>query len=551
MATIYQPAPARSAEDGLTPALWGVIAWQVLLAFGLFAGAAALFNIETFFNLGAFVPRFIGVVVIGLGMVSLLAAFQLARMQNGGRLIGILMNFAGFALSIMYLAHLLGLYLGIDVLAAGVYRNAILLLGFPIGYALVWLGRKFPEGDGAHEVLQRVGLGVMMLALMVLLWRVGLPNSFVTLVQNLLQPLTLITIVVGAVFITSGILLIRTGERYGETILQREAWQGWLFLMPNFVNFMLFFALPLVLSFYLSFTDYDAVSGADWVGLDNYSRLLSMDLQMVPDGTDARQMLKTNHFEILRLDLGANDLVVGARDAVFWQSMGRTMRYCVMLLTLSILPALGLALLLNSKIPGMTFFRAVYFLPSIAAVVGVALIWQWLYDPVIGYINYAIGQVAGLFGAASPQIQWLSDESVMLISVVIMAAWQIIGFNTVIILAGLQSVPKELLEAATVDGANGWTRFRSVILPLLAPTTFFVTVTTLVSGLQVFSEMYTLFTNSVSSERYSVVYYLYQQGFQNFKLGYASATAWILFVVIFTITLVQFRLSSRNRAYSD
>ncbi|MCS7071572.1 MAG: sugar ABC transporter permease, partial [Anaerolinea sp.] len=136
-------------------------------------------------------------------------------------------------------------------------------------------------------------------------------------------------------------------------------------------------------------------------------------------------------------------------------------------------------------------------------------------------------------------------------SVVIMAAWQVIGFNTVILLAGLQGVPRDLIEAATVDGAGPWTRFRRIILPLLAPTTFFVTVTTLISGLQAFSEMFALFGNSMSNARLTVVFYLYQQGFVNFNMGYASATAWVLFVVIFAVTLIQFRLSSRSKAYQD
>jgi multiple sugar transport system permease protein len=185
------------------------------------------------------------------------------------------------------------------------------------------------------------------------------------------------------------------------------------------------------------------------------------------------------------------------------------------------------------------------------------MIWAWLYDPVIGYVNYTILQIInllnGLFGTtiADPKINWLTDENVMIFSVTIMAAWQVIGFNAVIILAGLQGIQRDLVEAATVDGAGAWTRFRKIILPLLAPTTFFVVVTTLIAGLQAFSEMYTLFGNSTSNARLTVVFYLYQQGFQRFQMGYASATAWVLFAVIFIITIIQFRLSSRSKAYSD
>ena len=185
------------------------------------------------------------------------------------------------------------------------------------------------------------------------------------------------------------------------------------------------------------------------------------------------------------------------------------------------------------------------------------MIWQWLYNPVIGYINYAISGVVNFLnsifggGITDPRIDWLTNDNIMLYSAVIMAAWQVIGFNTVILLAGLQGVPKDLIEASTVDGANAWTRLRSILLPLIAPTMFFVTVTTLISGLQAFSEMYVLFGNSTSNARLTTVFYLYQQGFQRFQMGYASATAWVLFAVIFAVTLIQFRLSSRSKAYAD
>jgi ABC-type sugar transport system permease subunit len=552
MATTAQnPVSLRETTAQPTPILWGVVAWQCTIALALFGAAGVLLTVEAFFNLGVFVPRFVAVISALAGVATLASAVGIARLSNGGRLLGIVIHFAAFGVGLLVLGQILGLYLGIDELAFGVYRNAWLLLGFPIGYALVWFGRRFPEGDAAHETVQKVGLAVMMLTLAAVLWGVGLPNSIVTLIQRVAQPQAVLALVAIVLCFLAGRTLIRSGELFGETILQREAWQGWLFLLPNFINFFLFFALPLVLSLYLSFTSYDVVSEAQFIGFDNYGRLLSMDAQFVPDTADARDLLRQNHREIMRIDFGANDLVIGAREPVFWESMGRTFRYCIMLLVLSIVPALGLALLLNSRIPGMTLFRAIYFLPSIAAVVGVALIWQWLYDPVIGYINYAITTVTGWLGIADPGILWLTDENIMLISVVIMASWQIVGFNTVILLAGLQGVPKELIEASTVDGANGWTRLRKIILPLLAPTTFFVTVTTLVSGLQVFSEMFTLFANSVSDQRLSVVFYLYREGFQGFRMGFASATAWILFVVIFAITLIQFRINQSNRAYSD
>jgi ABC-type sugar transport system permease subunit len=279
----------------------------------------------------------------------------------------------------------------------------------------------------------------------------------------------------------------------------------------------------------------------------------------VPAGESATGRLAPNHLETLRFSLGDNDFVIGARDPLFWQALRQTFVYCTLLLLLVLPSSLGLALLLNTKIPGMKIFRAIFFIPSVAAVVGVALIWGWLYNPTVGYINYAISSVVRFLNATfglsltDPAIQWLTNDGILMVSVVIMAAWQVIGFNTVIFLAGLQGVQKDLLEAATVDGAAGWVRFRRIILPLIGPTTFYVTVTTLVAGLQAFSESYALIQDTnPTNAKLTAVYYLYNQGFRSFRMGYASAIAWVLFVVIFIITLVQFRLSrNSNVAYTD
>ncbi len=537
---------AASRANRFPPILSLVIVWQILVAAGLGVLAYSLFQQTAFFNLGAFV----------------LSAVLIALRRYGGRLIGIVGGFAGFGLSLIYLGQVIGAYTGVDQLAYSLFDHAALLLGVPIGYAIAWLGRRLtPEDTPGRQWATRIGYGLIGAALVALLLTSGFPGQLISnpgaALAQVVTIESILVLLVALIFFASATILIRQGESFGETILQREAWQGWLFLLPNFLSFILFFALPLVLSFYLSFTDYNAISRAEPVGLENYVRLLSLDAALVPAGVDAATLLRPNHFALFSIPIGDQTFVLAARDPLFWQSLWTTARYVVLLLIFSVVPAFGLAMVLNSKIPGMTFFRAAYFLPSIAAVVGIAMIWAWLYDPVIGYINYTILQIVNLlnnlFGTtiADPKINWLTDENVMIFSVTIMAAWQVIGFNTVIILAGLQGIQRDLVEAATVDGAGAWTRFRKIILPLLAPTTFFVIITTLIAGLQAFSEMYTLFGNSTSNARLTVVFYLYQQGFQRFQMGYASATAWVLFAVIFTITIIQFRLSSRSKAYSD
>lgn len=546
----------QPAESRLTAPILAIGIWQFLIALSLVFAAVQVWNLPSMAGANATIDQIlrlgdvVRIFIIALLSIAIfgaiLSGIQILRLNNSGRLIGLLLNIFLFALSLLYTGHLLGLYLGIDQLATGLWRNAIWLLGIPIGYAVVWLGNRFAPSEDAKETLQRVGLGIMGAALVIILWQSGLLQSASDFVGAFFQPLTLITFVLMALFLLVAIVLIRSGYTFGETIGERESWQGWLFLMPNFINFLLFFALPLLLSFYLSFTNYNAISPARWVGTDNYVRLLSLEFKTIPADQSASSAMTFGYSPLTEFRLGDNKLVIGARDTFFWISLGNTFRYCFMLLILGVLPALLLAILLNSKIPGMKIFRAIFFLPSIAAVVGVALIWQWLYDPIIGFINAALR-----FFNPTLQINWLSDPNVMLFAVVIMAAWQVIGFNAVIFLAGLQAVPRELMEAGKVDGAGPTTRFLRITLPLIAPTTFFVVVTTLISGLQAFSEMFVLLWATSSNARLTTVYYLYEEGFRRFQFGSASATAWLLFGVIFIVTLIQFRLSNRSSAYQD
>ncbi|MEO0565702.1 MAG: sugar ABC transporter permease, partial [Chloroflexota bacterium] len=297
-------------------------------------------------------------------------------------------------------------------------------------------------------------------------------------------------------------------------------------------------------SFYLSFTNDTIGNVPDFIAFDNYADLLALELQPMGDAEFAQEVLTIGFRPLFQNFLGTG-YVLGAKDVLFWRSLGNTLLFCSLLVPLSTIPAIALAVVLNSELPGMKFYRAVYFLPSVAAVVGTALIWRWLYDPTIGFINYALGSLVPAWG----QVGWLSDPDVVLIAIVLLASWQLVGFNTVLFLAGLQGIPNVLYEAAKIDGASGPNRFRFVTLPLLAPTTFFVIVTTVVQGLQVFNEPYTLFPSRPIPENATTsVYYMYTQGFLEAQFGYASAVAWVLFAVIFVVTLIQFRVQ-RSEAY--
>ncbi len=338
---------------------------------------------------------------------------------------------------------------------------------------------------------------------------------------------------------------------FGATISQSEMLDGYLFLSPNLLGFLIFFAGPLLFSFYVSLTEWSAFGDKQWVGLANYQEIFSFDFATLDDSNQrASEVLASRFVELTRFNLFGKDIIIGAKDKLFWIALRNTIMFCLMVVPLSVIPALLLANILNSKIPGMRFFRALYFIPSVAAVVGVAVIWNWLYNSTVGFINYGItnliefiNMLPGL-ALTDPQIRWLSSSDTALFAIVLMSAWRIVGFNTVLFLAGLQGIPREIYEAAEVDGATTWRKFRSITIPLLAPTTFFVLTTTIIQALQVFDEVFVLMNPPAgpNNSTLTAVLYLYQNGFQRFNLGYASAVAWALFVIIFIVTLIQFRI---------
>jgi ABC-type sugar transport system permease subunit len=291
-----------------------------------------------------------------------------------------------------------------------------------------------------------------------------------------------------------------------------------------------------------------------FLGAGNYVRILSLTVATLDPGQTAGDALLSGYTEVLRI----GSLVVGAQDPLFWTSMRNIIVFAALALPLSVIPALFLATLLNSDAPGIKVFRALYFVPSIAGVVAVALIWRQLFNATVGWVNYLIALATRAWNAlpllpdvAAGQPQWLSDDGLALISLVIVFAWQYVGFNTVLFLAGLQSMDPTLHEAAMLDGATRWQRFRHITVPQLAPTTFFVVASTGILALQLFGEAVVLFPSFTpigagpQNSTLTPVVYLYDQGFRRFAQGYASAVAWVLFLLIFAFTFLQFR---RQRA---
>jgi multiple sugar transport system permease protein len=287
----------------------------------------------------------------------------------------------------------------------------------------------------------------------------------------------------------------------------RRGWRqdliGWGFAAPFVILFGVFLALPILASFVLSFSsfglrDFQNPLGASFVGLDNYARLLS--------------------------------------DAKFWKALGNTAYFVLVGVPLT----LGIGLLIASAVSrGITRFRTAfrvgYYLPVITSIVAIAVVWRFLLNPDIGLINVLLRNI----GIDGPD--WLASRTLAMPSIIAMAVWRNLGFAMVVFIAGLQAIPAMLYEAAAIDGAGRWQAFRHVTLPMLRPTILFMLVITTIGYLQLFEEPFVMTDGGPLDATLSVTMYMYQQGFEFFKQGYASAVAYVLFVIVAVIAFLQFR----------
>ena len=326
---------------------------------------------------------------------------------------------------------------------------------------------------------------------------------------------------------------------------RREAIDGFLFLLPNFLGFLIFFAVPLVVSFYYSFTDYNLFQKPNFIGLQNYITALGFNID-----TQAYQAALAQGDSFF---VALKELIV-AKDPTFWIAVGNTFKYAIGVLLLCVMPGFFLAWLLNSKLRGMTVYRGMFYIPVVASIVGAALVWFWIYNRDSGILNTALASLAnGLtnitqylgFEVPEPIIGWLVDSNYSLISLIILTSWATIGYDMVIFLAALQGIPRYLFEAATVDGASRMYSLFKITIPMMSATIFFVLVTNTIAVLQIFSEPYIMTQGGPANSTLTIVYYLYQKGFQRFQMGYGASLAWIVFALIFIITTLQFRLANR------
>lgn len=289
-------------------------------------------------------------------------------------------------------------------------------------------------------------------------------------------------------------------KRGMSKLARRDAIDGYLFIMPWLAGFVLFTAGPMIASFALSFVEWDLLSplGAQWVGLKNVERLVSDSLVGV-------SLYNTAYFTFISVPL----------------RMG---------------VALGAALLLSASVRGLSVFRTCFYLPAVVPAVANSILWLWVYNPSMGLFNLAFSAV-GL-----PKQNWLWDVTLSKPSLILMTLWTT-GNVMVIFLAGLQSIPQGLYEAAQIDGAGWWRQFRHITVPMLSPSILFNLIMGIIASFQVFTSAFLMTNGGPLNSTLFTVLYLYRVAFEQFKMGYGSAIAWVLFLVILVFTLIQWRLA--------
>jgi multiple sugar transport system permease protein len=297
---------------------------------------------------------------------------------------------------------------------------------------------------------------------------------------------------------------LRTTRKRGYSRLRRaEAHFAWLTLMPAIFFLAVFVGFPVVYAFSLSFHDWNLTSDkAEWVGMANYEALFG--------------------------------------DDIFLRSLRQTTIFTVAITACILVLSLAIALLLDLKLRLIALYRTVLYLPAVTSLVAIGIVWVWMFDPQYGLINQALRGV----GIEGPL--WLADPNTALLALIITAAWRNVGYFATIFLAGLKGIDISYYEAARVDGASAWHCFRSITLPLLRPTILFVVVMSVILSFQVFALVYVMTGGGPAGSTSVLVFYLYQQAFTYFRMGYASAVGYVLFVIIFALTIVQFKLFGKR-----
>ncbi len=508
-----------------------------------------------------FIVRVVLTVLLGCGAAAhFAAAVQVPRRTWLGRFLSTFTLYLSAVFLALALTHLLGIFGSLNAFSDAFHDGFWWLAAATVGAVWFAVAHERAAKVALARIVERLGLALAAAGLLGFLVTQRGWHPVVVAVKRLLNPWPLICF---AILIVCALALRQAFGRRADALFmttqsQNETIAGWLYLSPNLIGFTLFFAGPLVFSLIISFFNWDFLGDKNFVGLKNYGSLFTLGYRSMPSaGASLDGVIPEGQSLLMHVDWFGWHAILTAKDPVFWLSIKNILLFLLLAVPLSVVPALVIAQLLQLKLRGTKVFRALYFIPSVAGVVSITLIWKLLLDASVGFLNYFLTRVNSVLDALpgidrpdNPvQIQWLSSQWTALFSIVFVFAWMTFGFNTVLFSAGLQAVPAELQEAAAIDGAGAFRRFRHITLPLLRPTTFYVLVTTSVLALQLFDIVWVLTPSpggGPDNATMTPVLYLYRTSFQESKPGYASAVAWVLFLLIFAFTFLQFRAEQRK-----
>jgi multiple sugar transport system permease protein len=294
---------------------------------------------------------------------------------------------------------------------------------------------------------------------------------------------------------------------FGKTPRERrKAFWGIALVLPNTLGLLFFFGIPVLIAFGMSVHDWNLVKPPEFVGLENFQDLVT--------------------------------------DDDFWNALKNTLQLLLLTVPIEMMLALVVALLLNQRLRFLGIFRTIYFLPVVTSTVAASIVWAWIFQPRYGLLDNIVFTPLGY-----EELKWLTKPDLVLFPIATVSIWQRLGFDMVLFLAGLQSIPRVLYEAAVIDGASRWQRLRYVTLPMLSPTTFLVVVLSIIYGFQIFDQVYIMTARTVPGgvrgSATTLTYFLYKEGFMNSKFGYASAVALVLFLIILGVTMIQLKLQRR------
>ena len=286
-------------------------------------------------------------------------------------------------------------------------------------------------------------------------------------------------------------------KEFLSKLANQQNFAGVLFILPALLGTIVFIIIPIICSFGLSFAKWDLLNPIQYVGLENYKVVLT--------------------------------------EPVFVKIIINTFVYAIATSIFGVIIPLILACIINTKIKGTDFFKTTYFLPFVTPMIVIGIIWEWIFDPNIGCLNHFLHL----------HINWLYDTNFAMPALIIVSVWKLIGYNMILFLTGLSTINQELLEASKIDGANAYNTFKNITIPLLSPTIFFVTIITAITSFQVFDLIYVMTQGGPLDSTNVLVYAIYKNAFEYFNVGKASALAYVLFAIIFILTLIQWKLKSK------